>query len=354
MSSPTHVFVSGYTQAPYGSGPGVVRYALAPDGSIGSEEARATAAVNPSYLAAGGSVLLSVEELPQGRIVALDPGTLELVGRASSGGADPCHLTLCGSDVWTANYTSGTACVTALAELIDGGFMASTTPASPDLLSHPGTGPVIDRQSESHAHQVTFTPWGTVLVSDLGADRIDEYDAHSHVLRGSAQLPPGSGPRHVAIKGAFLLVAAELDGHLHVLRRNVLADGADHSWTWLLRTPLAYSLAEQEDAKEFYPSHLELAAEQDLLYVAVRGANTLVVLDVSGLCGDNPEVPRVLSVVDSGGNWPRHLALGENVVYVANQRSDTVTVFSLDQDGLPGAEPVQTIGFGSPACVLLG
>ena len=64
-----------------------------------------------------------------------------------------------------------------------------------------------------------------MLVADLGADRVDEYAVEGTgadarlTLRASAQLPPGTGPRHMALKGHDLLVVGELDGHLHRFRQ---------------------------------------------------------------------------------------------------------------------------------------
>lgn len=348
MNSTGQLLVSGYTESPYGAGPGVVRFALTDDGTIGEELARSTGLANPSFLALGGGELLAVEELADGRLVGLEPVTLDVHGRVSSGGADPCHLLYRNGEVWTANYSSGTASVTLLANLL-----GSTTPVPPVLLSHPGSGPVTDRQGESHAHQVTATQWGTVLVSDLGADRVDEYSATSHVLLGSAELPPGTGPRHVVLKGGFLLVAGELDGHVHVLCRTVMNADSGHFWRWLFRAPLAAAAEEIEGAKDFAPSHIQLSGDGNKLYAAVRGPNTLVVLDVTGLVGDTPSPPTFLRQVSCAGNWPRHFAVGHNRMYVANQRSNNVTVFELEQDGLPVAEPLQILAFGSPTCILL-
>jgi len=356
MNATGSVYVSGYTRAPYGAGPGVSRFSLAPDGAVGTRLATGSGAVNPSFAVLDGGALLAVEELPEGRIAVFDPWTLDLRGRAPSGGSDPCHLLLLRPSVWAANYSSGTASVTPLAAIVGTALPGGTTPEPPVLLSHPGSGPVGGRQAGSHAHQVTATPWGTVLVSDLGADRVDEYSARSLVRLGSAELPPGTGPRHVAIKGEFLLVAGELDGHVHVLRRSEVDphDGAGHFWKWLFRTPLAASAAEIAGARDFAPSHIRLSADGTRLYAAVRGPDTLVVLDVAGLDPAGPAAPAVLAEVACGGSWPRHFAVGNNKMYVANQLSNNIAVFDLDGSGLPGPAPVQSVDFGSPTCVVLG
>ena len=355
MSAEASVIVSGYTEEGYGSGPGVVRFAVGADGLLGERLATASSVLNPSFVADGGTVVLAVEESAAGTVVALDSDSLAVLGRSASG-ADSCHVALVNADVWAANYTAGTASITPLAALLDG-----SAPQEPETVSHPGSGPVADRQGESHAHQVTATAWGTVLVADLGSDRVDEYSATSRVRLGSAELPPGTGPRHVALKGDFLLVAGELDGHLHVLQRTGIEGGT--FWHWLFKVPLAESGQAVAAAEQFYPSHIQLSGDGNLLYAAVRGPNTLVVLDVSGLSvpeGANmaPTPPRFVAQVPSGGNWPRHFALspaapGHGLLYVANQLSNDVAVFSLDERGIPGATPVQSVEFGSPTSVLI-
>lgn len=403
VAAPGSIVVGGYTEDGYGAGPGLARHDLAPDGTVGAQAVRGSGVRNPSFLAASGRFLLAVEELPDGSVAALDAATLTIVGRAPTGGADPCHVLPVGDAVWVANYSSGTAAVTSLTDLL-GGADASpgTTLDPPELLSHPGSGPVTDRQDESHCHQVTATPWGTILVSDLGTDRLDEYKSGEYTPRepavaapggtapggtqaagvepgvaqaagaepgvaqfkggryvriGSAELPPGTGPRHAAIRGDFLLVAGELDGHLHVLRRiepdSTAGTEAGHSWRWLFKVPMAATVEDIAAADDFMPSHIELSADETKLYGAVRGPNTLVAFDVTGLDGDTPTPPRVLRVSGCGGDWPRHFALAATRMYVANQRSNTVSVLALDAHGLPVGAPVQTVDFGSPTCILL-
>ncbi|MFQ4148553.1 beta-propeller fold lactonase family protein [Arthrobacter sp. LAPM80] len=354
MPSTPDLFVSGYTEEGYGAGPGLAGFRLLPDGTVGEQVGASAAVRNPSFVIAAGGVLLAVEELPQGNLLALDRQDLNILGRLSTGGADPCHVAFADGTVWAANYSSGSAAVLSLADLL------ANTVSEPKLVAHPGSGPVPGRQGQSHAHQVTATPWGTALVADLGADRVDEYAlAGGNELLGSAQLPPGTGPRHVALKGDFLLVAGELDGCVHVLRRTV--HGGDHYWHWLFKTVLAENTEARDE--EFYPSHIELSGDGSKLYAAVRGPNTLVVLDVAGLpasadTDQTPTPPVFLRQVASGGNWPRHFALGSHgggsgKLYVANQLSNNVAVFDLDADGLPGAFPVQSLDFGSPTCILL-
>ncbi|WP_207346439.1 beta-propeller fold lactonase family protein [Arthrobacter sp. E3] len=365
MSSTQTLIVSGYTEEGYGAGPGLASFAVLDDGTVGAMQAQKASVPNPSFVTAGGGYLLAVEELPQGGVAAVDPQTLELVARAETGGADPCHSAFIDGRVWAANYSSGTAAMVPLAVLLAGSTQQL------EHVSHPGSGPVVDRQSQSHCHQVTATPWGTVLVSDLGADRVDEYAQVGELfeLQRSAQLPPGTGPRHVALKGDFMLVTGELDGHLHVLRKTRLetdipgsadehpAGSAewDFFWQWLFKSVLTESPQALENGKDFFPSHVQLSADGTKIYVAVRGPNTLVVMDVGELdesVGERPSPPCILQEISCGGNWPRHFAMANNMLYVANQRSNSVTVFAVGGDGLLGAAPVQLLEFGSATCVL--
>ncbi|WP_104091462.1 beta-propeller fold lactonase family protein [Arthrobacter sp. GMC3] len=345
MPSAPQILISGYTEEGSGTGPGIHRYALADDGTIGALLAQSAGVSNPSFLTSGEQSLFAVEEGPNGSVADLDPQSLEVRGRASSGGADPCHLIVQDGYVLAANYSSGTTAVIPVSE------WGSAVPAPAQLLSNPGTGPVSDRQGSSRAHQVTATPWGTVLVADLGADRVDEYalTAGSYQRVGSAVLPSGTGPRHVALKGDFLLVAGELDGFLHVLRRSGVEKG--HVWQWRSKSPLAATAGAIEAAEQFYPSHIQLSDDGSKLYAAVRGPNTMVVLDVAALADD--VAPGFVAEVPSGGNWPRHFAVGQGKIYVANQLSNNVAIFELDAEGLPVLEPLQVLDFGSPACVVL-
>ena len=65
--------------------------------------------------------------------------------------------------------------------------------------------------------------------------------------------------------------------------------------------------------------------------------------------------PRPVSWAKSpcGGNWPRHFAVGDDKIYVANQLSNNVAVFDLDADGMPVAGAVQSLDYGSPTCIVL-
>lgn len=89
-----------------------------------------------------------------------------------------------------------------------------------------------------------------------------------------------------------------------------------------------------------YPSHIELSG--DLVYVANRGPNTISVFRADDLTP--------VAEVPSGGDWPRHFAIDGERLYVANQNSGGLAVLPL-KDGLP-APAVQVLAVETPSCVL--
>ncbi|WP_061299073.1 lactonase family protein [Herbidospora cretacea] len=90
-----------------------------------------------------------------------------------------------------------------------------------------------------------------------------------------------------------------------------------------------------------YPSHIQL--HRDRLYVANRGPDTIAVFD--------PETLKMIAEVDCGGDWPRHFAIDGDDLYVANQRGGGVVHFRL-ADGVP--EPTgHVLAVPTPTCVLL-
>ncbi|HSU70138.1 MAG TPA: beta-propeller fold lactonase family protein [Micrococcaceae bacterium] len=316
---------------------------------------------NPSFLAVKGGVIYAVEELSEGSVVSLAAADLSVRSRTPTGGSDPCDVLVHDHVLLAANYTSGNVALVP--------FAGNRLESLVQLAAHPGSGPVPKRQESSHAHQTKPTPWKTVLVADLGADRVDEYAVEGEgidarlTLRASAQLPPGTGPRHMAMKGRDLVVVGELDGYLHHFRH----EGGN--WERIGAVPVvdksnnALSLA-----NGIQPSHIQLSADGARLFVAVRGRNSISVLDVSGLGGDPGaggdamrQSPALLAEIACGGEWPRHFSMVENPqaaghgrLYVANLRSNRVSVFALGSDGLPAPEPVQQFDINSPTCVIPG
>src|SRR5437016_2073253 len=172
----------------------------------------AAEARNPSFLALHPRrrFIYAVGEIndfggrPAGRVSAFRiedaSGKLTLLNQQSSGGADPCHLTVdaTGKCVLVANYSGGSVAVLPIAA--DGSLGQPTT-----TVQHEGSSVNPQRQTGPHAHFITPDAANRfVLACDLGLDKVlvYQFDPNRASLNvndfPSVSLPPGAGPRHLA------------------------------------------------------------------------------------------------------------------------------------------------------------
>ncbi|MFF2010973.1 lactonase family protein [Streptomyces sp. NPDC058195] len=282
-----------------------------------------TGVANPSYLALhpSGTTVYAVDEQAAGAVtaVALAPdGAHRVLGTRSTGGAGPTHLSVHPTGHWllSANYTSGSVAVHPIAD--DGslgertGLVAHTTPP-------PGPG-----QSGPHAHQILTSPdGGHVLAVDLGNDTVYTYRLDEERGRldqvGYAALRPGAGPRHLTFhpSGRFAYLACELDNTAVVCRYDpatgTLTPGDPQSTGTGTRTS--------------YPAQFLVTGDGRFAYLANRGHNSLTRYAVER----DGAALRLLGTVPVGGDFPRHTAFSPDgrLLFAANQRSSTVTVFQV-------------------------
>ncbi|GAA3581699.1 lactonase family protein [Amycolatopsis ultiminotia] len=274
----------------------------------------------------GRTLYVTNEGDPDGTVSALDlsdGASPKLLGATSSKGAAPTHLSVHSSQqfVLAANYGSGSVVVLPVE---DGGKLGEAT----DLQQHTGT----DR--EAHAHQVVNDPSGNwVLSVDLGADSVYVYALDTATgklsLHKQVTLPAGAGPRHLVFHpdGKHAYLAQEL-------RPEITVAGWDAETGTF--TPLAVVPAVPAGSTgDLFPGEIAVSQDGKFVYATVRGPNTIATFTVA----DDGAGLTLASSVDTGGDWPRHLALdsGEKWFYVANQRSGTVTWLPRDAtSGLPG------------------
>jgi 6-phosphogluconolactonase (cycloisomerase 2 family) len=339
------VYFGSYTPEAGGQGEGI--QAARRDSGSGRLEpigvVAATAA--PSFLVRHPRlpVVYAVNELTDGRVTAWsegEHGPLSLIGEQSTGGANPCHLTVLagGRCLVSANHGSGSIAIHPLD--------ASGRPGSrTDLLVHewhggPGRDP--QRQEGPHAHMVSPDPSGEALLAvDLGTDAIYHYELDRATMRlvptgPRTHLPAGTGPRNLARHpdGRRCYVVGEL-------RPTVFAGELDSRGVLHERGRVPTS---QREGK-VQPSEVAVNPSGRFLYVANRGVDTISVFAVEAT------PPRFVAEVDSGGAWPRHFAIIGHNLYVANERSHTIGVFRLEEaDGRP--VQIGTCEIASPTCVL--
>ncbi|MGR0219039.1 lactonase family protein [Agromyces sp. ZXT2-6] len=318
---------------------------------------------NPSFVARSGDLIFAVAEDASGSVASfrIDGDALELVDSVEHGEAHPCHVTVDAASgvLLVANYGGGS--VTAVP------FDAAGALGRPVTLPLPHrTGPVADRQDAPHAHQLVPTPWGTHLVSDLGGDAIHELVAESAGTAGTAtrreaqggadaaapalritrtiDVAPGTGPRHMLVRGGLLHVIGELDGLLHTFEVDAATARAAGTEPAVVRPP-----ARADDVVQ--PSHLDASPSGRLLTALIRGRDSVSVFDATlrgPQGGADAARPRLASEHPIGAAWPRHHAhLDDRTVVIAAQEGNAL----VEVDLVTGAAR-RVLELTSPTCVL--
>ncbi|KDQ20255.1 hypothetical protein BOTBODRAFT_27670 [Botryobasidium botryosum FD-172 SS1] len=190
---------------------------------------------NPSWISphpSDKSLLVAGNEVPDGKIQLFKfdqaQKTLELLGERPSGGADPAHILVLEDEIIVANYTGGTVQVVPLT--LDPPSLG--TPSQVFQLT--GTSVNTTRQESSHPHQAVLHLEGhEVLVPDLGADKILRFAKENGkwVIKGSVDITPGAGPRHIVIYENKLYTVGELDNTLIVHEFPALPEEPRHITT---------------------------------------------------------------------------------------------------------------------------
>jgi 6-phosphogluconolactonase len=315
----------------------------------------AAEAVNPSFVwpHPTKNVLYAVAEVEnlgkkEGGIVAfgLDPKTGELkkLNDLTTGGGAACHVSVnpAGDHAVIANYGGGSC---AFFSLKPTGELDSRV----GFYQHEGKGPNAKRQEKAHAHCGYYHPKGTyAYVCDLGLDKVKVYpagSAHGGVstqIHADIDLPPGSGPRHLAMTPTadYLFVCGELDSTANVIKME--PDGSTGKVIQSVST-----LPGGRPVPGNSTAEIVLHPSGKFLYVSNRGHNSIATfswdgakLSPVGWTSDGIKTPRNFNVTPDG-KW----------MLVASQDGDSVKVFEIDPNsGLP--KPTATVvEVGKPVCV---
>ncbi|MEV8033371.1 lactonase family protein [Streptomyces sp. NPDC086182] len=338
-SGPRPLFLGTYTSGDgAGKGIGLATYDAATGAVTGGGVV--TGVDNPSFLAVhpDGRTLYAVDEQTSGAVTAVRfPGN-EVIGTRSTGGAGPCHLSVHPSGRWllSANYASGSVAV----HPVDAsGALGERT----DLVTHasppPGPG-----QQGPHAHQFITSPdGGHLLAVDLGTDTVYTYRLDE--TRGTltevsrALTKPGAGPRHLTFHpgGRYAYLANEVDNTVTVCGYEP-ATG---------RLTVGEPRSTGTGSGTSYPAQLLVTSNGSYAFLANRGHNSLTRYAIEA---DGARL-RLLDTVPVGGDFPRHIAFSPDgrLLFAANQRSSTVSVFQVDD----GSGELRLLGapFASPVAV---
>jgi 6-phosphogluconolactonase len=314
--------------------------------------------INPSFLipASDRGCLYAVNEItggkgPHGTVsaFAIDPETkgLTFLNQQSTYGLAPCFVSIdpSGRYALVANYETGSVCV--LPRTSNGQLEEAT-----NVVQFHGAGPNPDRQEGPHAHMIIPGPDGRFIFAvDLGTDRIMVY--HLDLDQGKlvpaepawTQLPPGTGPRHLAFhpQRQFAYVVSELQSTVTAFRYDEQHGSLQERQT-ISTLPAAFN-------GQNLGAEIQVAPSGRFVYASNRGHDSIVIFAVDELTGDLSVVgheptqgagPRYFTI-DPSGNW----------LLVANQDSDTVVTFHLDQDSGKLKPTGHVVRVPTPVCLQL-
>jgi 6-phosphogluconolactonase len=253
-----------------------------------------------------------------------ESGNLSSVNKVSSGGAHPCHVAVNEDGaVLASNYNGGNVTLMRIEPAGEISEVLSTD-------QHSGSGPVVGRQEKPHVHSSLFEPKGKrIFVADLGIDRVKVYtvDKATFSLKPNKypeiKLPPGSGPRHMAIhpNGKILFIANELSSSVTVVQ---LTDKGNFKIIETLSTlPVDYS-------KSNTCTDIHLSPNGNFLYVSNRGMNTIAIFSVT----EKESKIKLIGHEDTRGEMPRNFTLTPDggFLLAANQNSNNIVAYKRNAD----------------------
>ena len=299
---------------------------------------------NPSFLAIDNNNLYSVGESgsPNPGVVVsykiLKDG-IEIISKESTNGENPCHLSINKKNNFlvAVNYTSGDFST------------YKVTNGKLDFLekiTHKGSSINTSRQNEPHAHSINFIDNETFFVCDLGIDKIIKYSIDQQSLKINSQKPfditLGGGPRHFVINknGKFAYSINELNSTISVFNLN---DKNDLLNLQNISTiPIDYEL-------ETTTADLHFSHDQRFLYGSNRGHDSIAQFSVNhnGTLEFEKHYPTL-------GETPRNFAISNSGKFslVANENSDTICSFYIDQENGNLEFTGEMIKIPSPVCLL--
>ena len=302
---------------------------------------------------------------------------LEMVKEMSSGGADPCHLSLDGREnfLMTANYTSGSLAVFALDEqghLQERCDFHQHTPRRTDETQEQGNSQQsrkaknlqgnpfkLDplRQEGPHVHfseEAGELLWST----DLGLDQVFGYqiDYEQKKLtdtRIRLQLPDGYGPRHLAFwheDMAVIYVLCELSNRIVVFAEKVQEEDSEETKKAAEKAAekkVSETGTEKMD-RERFENTPEYTILQDIstlpegyhgestasairlyggfLFAANRGDDSIAMYEIQ-----KDGTLTLCCIKKTGGRTPRDFQIFSDYLVVANQESDSLTVLHINR-----------------------
>lgn len=213
----------------------------------------------------------------------------------------PCYIQQNGDFVYTANYHDGTVMVYRMEKDV------------PTIIKR------IENGVESGCHQILLHET-YLLVPCLVQHRIRIFDmAHDFCPAGEILFPEGTGPRHGIFNKAHskLYVVSEWSNELFIYRVSGRSFELVQSCSLL-----------QELQKKTAVAAVRLSEDERFLYVSLRGAELLAVIDVGN------ETPSIVQYAPCGGEHPRDFVLsrGSRYVLTANRMRGGIVCMERDSE----------------------
>lgn len=306
---------------------------------------------NPSFVALSpnGRNLYAVAEDGGGGVAAFAVGAdgkLTKLNSQSAGGAGTCHVWVdaTGRNVFAANYSGGSL---AVFQTKPDGSLAERTA----FIQLEGSGPNPKRQTKSYGHAIYTDPTNKFVYGcDLGSDQvwIFSLDAAKGTLAPanppSAKVPPGGGPRHLAIhpNGRFAYANNEMGLSVTAFTRDA-TNGA------LTAVETVSTLPPGTPTEGFSTAEIFCHPSGKWLYVSNRGHDTIAVFAIGAdgklqfleAAPAQVKVPRGFDI-DPTGRW----------LITGGQNDHRIAVLAIDQQTGRLTFTGQTAEVGAPVCVL--
>lgn len=252
-------------------------------------------------------------------------GQLTLLNQLSSGGKDPCHVSVDADDktVFVANYDNGS--VKSIPLLADGSLGSG---GSLMLTSGRSVNPA--RQTGPHAHFITVDPSNHfALACNLGTDKVMIYrlNADSTLTPNNppfAIVPAGAGARHLVFSrdGQHAYVVNEMGCSVS------LFDWDAKSGSLALRETVSALPSGVKVKPAYTAAEILLSPDGKFIYVTLRGHDSVTVFAVDKKSGQLTFVQNL----PSGGKVPRGLGIDPtgHWLITGHQQSNNAVEFAID------------------------
>lgn len=304
---------------------------------------------NPSFLAISPDekYLYAAIEADGGNVEAFSlgiTGNLKKLNSQPAGGDATCFVSVdpTGKYVFVANYIGGNISVYPVKD--DGSLGAVLA-----TVKFKGSGPHA-RQDRPYAHAI-YADKGFVYACDLGSDRVwsfvfdDKSGALTATNPDAGAVPPGSGPRHLALhpNGKFAYANNEMGLSVTAFSR----DSETGALTAIETVPTSEKVKGPADGVT--TAEIFCHPNGKWLYVSSRGDNIIAVYSIAQdgklkLIQNAPaevKIPRGMGI-DPTGQW----------LVVAGQQSNDLAALKIDQEQGTLSFAGQKAGVPAPVCVV--